>query len=371
MFINTKFVNKLILYWWIKKLINTISFLCLIGFICNASAQKKREIRLGLPVVVINSSYCMFAVAIKQGYFSAEGLDVKINNIAGSTSVVQTLLGGRLDIGAATPEPVFKAYSQGEKVIFIYNFVRKPTGSVAVFTNSPIKTIADLKGKKLGAQGLGSGNIMLTNALLHNVGIDGKKEVKYLSVGVGSQALLALESGHVDALILFDTLYAQIEGLGAKLRYIQGDGQEDLFSTQFFINSDNIEKDYLVYIGFGRAMAKASIFAKINPEACVRMLWQEYPSIRISGIPESEQLKSDVAILNKRIELMLPLEELGKGWGHYDSKSISAWNNFAFEGGIIDKKIERINGIYDNRFVSGFNNFDKNSIIEISKQIQK
>ena len=330
-----------------------------------AEAQSLRDISFGLPVATINAGYCMFPAAARLGYFREEGLNVKINNISGSTTVVQTVVSGRLDIGAATPEPIIKAFSQGDDVLLVYNYIRKPTGSVAVKADSPIRTLADLRGKKLGAMSLASGNILLTNGLLSKVGIDGKKEVTYLSVGVGAQAWQALNTGHVDGLVLFDSLYAQMENIGAKLRYIYGEGQEYLFSTQFLVRGSTAEKNPDLVRGFGRAVAKATLFAKHNPEACVRMLWQEFPTSRIAGMSEEQQLKNDVAILVKRMELLVPPE--GKGWGYYDPQSIASWNEFAVEGGIIDKKVENADKLYTNRFVDDFNKFDSAAIAKAAQ----
>lgn len=329
-----------------------------------AAQAKKRELRFGLPVATINSGYCMFPAASRLGYFAEEGLEVKINNIAGSATVVQTTVSGRLDIGAATPEPIFTAYSKGDPIVMVYNYIRKPTGSVAVLAESPIRTLADLKGKRLGAATLASGNIMLTNGLLAKIGIDGKKEVTYLAVGMGAQALQALRSGHADGLVLFDSLYAQIESLGAKLRYIYGEGQELLFSTQILVRKDLADREPDVVRGFGRAVAKATQFAKDNPEACVRMMWQEFPASRVAGMSESDQLKQDVDMLVKRMELLVPPEGPGKGWGYYEPASIAAWNEFALEGGLIDKKLVNLDGIYTNRFTADFNRFDRKAVAD-------
>lgn len=334
---------------------------------CTTASAQTKEVRFGLPVAAINSGYCMFPAATRLGYFAEEGLSVKINNIAGSTSVVQTVLSGRIDIGAATPEPLFKSNSQGDRLVLVYNYIRHPTGSVAVPADSPIKTLADLRGKKIGAQSLASGNILLTNGLLSKAGLNPATDVSYLSVGVGAQALQALRSGHVDALVLFDSLYAQMEVMGAKLRYLYGEGQEKLFSTQFLVKPETIEQNSAMIAGFGRAVAKATLFAKENPEACVRMLWQEFPASRIPGMAESEQLANDVAILTKRMEILLPPDKPGQGWGYYDPESITAWINFALEGGVIDKKIENPDSVYTNRFVPEFNKYNKADVIAKAK----
>jgi NitT/TauT family transport system substrate-binding protein len=330
-------------------------------------AQQKRLVTFGLPVAAINSSYCMFAAAARMGFLADEGLEVKYQLIAGSTEVVQTVLSGRLDIGGATPEPVFKAVSQGQDLIMFYDFVRAPTGSIAVLDTSPIRRIEEFRGKKLGAQGLGSGNIMLTNAILSNLGIDPKTEITYLAVGVGAQALQALRSRHVDGLILFDSMYAQMENMGAKLRYFSGPGQEKLFSTQLVIKRSRAESDPKLAQGIGRAIAKATVVARENPAACVRMLWQAFPASRVVGMSEDEQLKNDLTVLEKRMQLMTSADATANGWGYYSRGDVESWNAFAVQGGIIDRKLDSIDAVYTNRFVADFNRFDAADIAKRAK----
>jgi NitT/TauT family transport system substrate-binding protein len=331
-------------------------------------AQQKQDVTFGLPVATINSSYCMYPTAIRMGYFAAEGLNVRIQPIPGSTSVVQTVMSGRLQIGGATPEPVLKAIQDGGDLVMVYDYVRAPTGPIAVLADGPIKSLADLRGKKLGAQSLASGNILLANAILSKLNIDPKTEITYLSVGVGAQAYQALKNGYIDGLVFFDSLYAQLEGLGAKLRYFYGPGQDRLFSTQLVVKRSAVEKDADLIRGFGRAVAKATVVAQINPEACVKMLWKEIPASRVPGMSGQDQLKNDILILEKRLELMITPDVEKHGFGYYNADDVKAWNEFAVEGGIIKNKFENIDLLYTNKFVSDFNNFDRARIAQEAKE---
>src|SRR5690606_9749897 len=160
--------------------------------------------------------------------------------IAGSAQVIQLLLAGNLDIGVATPEPLFKLVSEGADLILIYNFVRSPAASIAVLADSPYQKLEDLKGKSIGAQSLASGNIMLSNVGFGSVGVDFKKDIKYVAVGIGAQALHALQSKHVEGLTLWDSAYADMERSGAKLRYLRAPLQDRLFSTQLVIKRSKL-----------------------------------------------------------------------------------------------------------------------------------
>ncbi len=82
---------------------------------------------------------------------------------------------------------------------------------------------------------LGSSNILLTNGVLSRAGLDPKKDVGYLPVGVGAQALQALRSKLVDGLVLSDQYYVEMEQSGTKLRYFEGPDQARLYSSQIMM----------------------------------------------------------------------------------------------------------------------------------------
>ncbi len=283
---------------------------------------------------------------------------MKVLPIPGSATIVQTVLSGRLDIGATTPEPLLEMYQNGNSdIVMVYDFIRRPTGSIAVLDESPIRKLEDFRGKRLGAQSLASSNILLTNAVLSKVGINPKTELSYLSVGVGAQALQALRGGNVDGLAIFDSVYAQMEAMGAKLRYFSGPDQDKLFAVQFIARKSVVENDPALIKGVGRALAKATYFAQQNPEACVRMMWAEVPASRIASVPEQEQLKTELAILQRRLTLLITPDSDAHGFGYYSQADLDAWNDFAVEGGLIRKKIDLSAHVTD-AFVPAFNDFD-------------
>lgn len=332
-----------------------------------AEAQQKRQVSFGLSVGAVNSSYCMYPVAIRAGFFAEEGLEVKVQPIPGAVTVMQTVLSGRLEIGGATPEPLLQLFERGnDELVMIYNFIRRPTGSIAVLDESPIRKLEDFRGKKLGAQSLASSNIILTNGVLRQVGIDPKTELTYLAVGMGTTALQAMRSGHVDGLAIFDSVYAQIEQTGAKLRYFVGHEQDRLFAVQFIARKDAVKADPDLYRSLGRAMAKATYFAQQNPEACIRMLWQEVPSSRAVGVSEEQQMKNDLAILQRRLTLLVTPDSDKFGFGWYNEKDIEAWNEFAVAGEIIKQKVD-FKGRYTNEFVKDYNAFDRDQLARKAK----
>ncbi len=332
----------------------------------SAQAQSaKKTVSFGLPTATINASYCMFTAAKELGYFDEEGLSVSINNLAGSVALAQTLLAGRVDVGAVTPEPTFQLLAKGNDLVIVYNLIRSPTGGViAALPDTKQKSFADFRGKKLGAQSLAAGDIPFTNSIFKGIGIDPKTEITYLAVGVGAQALQALKSGFVDGLVLWDSAYAQIESLGAELKYFQGPNIENLFSTQLVAMGKFVDQSPDVVRGVGRAVAKATLFAQENPAACVRLLWKSVPGARSSGVTEDQQLKNDVRILEQRLRLMIRPAVAQHGFGYIDAADVEAWDKYAFDNGITEKRVPNLSNAFTNNFLAHYNNFDKKAVAE-------
>ena len=334
-----------------------------------AQPRDKKPVSFGLPTATINASYCMIPMAKELGYFDAEGLLVDINNLNGSVALAQTVVAGRVDVGAVTPEPTLQLITKGNELVIFYNLVRSPTGGViAALSDTKQKTFADFRGKKLGAQSLAAGDIPFTNSIFKSIGIDAKTEINYLAVGVGAQALQALKSGFVDGLVLWDAAYAQIESLGVELKYFQGPNIENLFSTQLVATRKFIDGSPDVIRGVGRAVAKATLFASMNPEACVRMFWKNVPGARSSSLAEDVQLKNDVRILEQRLKLMIRPSVEEHGFGYIDKDDVEAWDKYAFDNKITEKRLPKMEEVFTNKFLSDYNNFDRNAVIEQARK---
>ena len=93
-----------------------------------------------------------FAVALEKGYFKDEGIDVTgiITSAGGGTSLRNMLAGG-VPYGEVNPGVVIAAIQQGADLKIISDNVLTVAEFVwAVKQDSPINTIKDLKGKKIG-----------------------------------------------------------------------------------------------------------------------------------------------------------------------------------------------------------------------------
>ena len=111
-----------------------------------AQAQEKVNVRLDFSPWGVQAA---MHTAKHKGWFKDAGLDVNIEDGRGSGNTIQLVNAGQTDIGQVQVGLVGSAREQGGKIKSIMNFQRKTDLCVLVDKDSPAKTVADLKGKKV------------------------------------------------------------------------------------------------------------------------------------------------------------------------------------------------------------------------------
>ncbi|MEP3671064.1 MAG: ABC transporter substrate-binding protein, partial [Roseibium sp.] len=114
-----------------------------------AFAQSLREITFVQPSPSAINSFPVF-VAIGEGYFEDEGLNVTVEAINGSGAVLQALSAGQAHFGRPGPGPMIAARSRGVNAVHIYNVAARSNFGIAVQEGSDYQSIEDLRGKVIG-----------------------------------------------------------------------------------------------------------------------------------------------------------------------------------------------------------------------------
>ena len=149
-----------------------------------------------------------WAVVLGKGYFKEEGVDITgiISSEGGGTTVRNMVAGGAV-FGEMNPAAFISAVQQGAKLKMISDDVPLIAGMVwAVKKDSPIKTLADIKGHKIGytnpkstSQGLAFG--LLTAAKLN------LSDVEMVKTGGFGEGVAAIDVGLIDIAPVPDTLW--------------------------------------------------------------------------------------------------------------------------------------------------------------------
>jgi NitT/TauT family transport system substrate-binding protein len=150
-----------------------------------------------------------FGVALKKGYFKEEGADVTgiIASQGGGTSVRNAMSG--VAYGEANPGAVAVAINQGADLKIISdNVLTIAEFAWLVKKDSPIKTIADLKGKKIGYTNPRSTSQALAILLLKKAGYK-PEDAELTKTGGFGPMVAALELGQIDVAAVTEPLWSK------------------------------------------------------------------------------------------------------------------------------------------------------------------
>lgn len=159
--------------------------------------------------------YLPLTIAEQLGYFKAEGLEVEISDFAGGSRALQAVVGGSADVVSGAYEHTINLQNKGQMFQAFVLQGRAPQIVVAVSTKTMpgYKTLADLKGKKIGVTAPGSSTNMVANLLLSRAGLK-PSDVSFIGVGTSAGALTAMRSGQIDAISNLDPVMTMLEQKG-------------------------------------------------------------------------------------------------------------------------------------------------------------
>jgi NitT/TauT family transport system substrate-binding protein len=149
-----------------------------------------------------------YAVAMERGYFRQAGIDISgiFSSKGGGTTVRNMILGG-LPFGEVALSSAIAAEREGLDIRIVCGGVQNLSDQVWVtLPDSPLKTIADLKGKKIGYTTPKSVTDMVTTLVLDHQKITGVERVAVGSVGA---QITALQQKAIDAAYLGEPVYSQ------------------------------------------------------------------------------------------------------------------------------------------------------------------
>ena len=151
-----------------------------------------------------------YAVAMAKGFFKAEGADVSgILSSSGGGTTVRNLMTGHLSYGEIDLAGTVAAIQQGADLKIISDNVLTVAEFVwAVKPESPIKTIQDLKGKKIGYTNPRSTSQALDILLLEQAGLK-PDDAELVKTGGFGEAVVALNLGAIDASAIADPVWSK------------------------------------------------------------------------------------------------------------------------------------------------------------------
>jgi len=338
-----------------RKLIAATLLVC--GALAKPAGAAETLVKFGFCARTVTSAAAPFAVATKMGWYAAAGIKVQLVPVAGSTDCVKLVATGDLPYSLPSIEPLPAVIQQGIKAKIYYTAYQGNIYGIAVPKQSPIKSVRDLKGKKIGVASMASGGVPVARGLLAMNGLDPEKDAQIVVVGEAAQAAALLRSEQVSALSLYDTQYTLVETAGVPIRMLDSGPVARFPSNGFLVLEDKLQKDRAQAVALAKGYAMGTVFSIANPEAAVKILYEIYPYTKPSGKTDEQAIRDDVKTLLARAEHWR-LEAGGvKRWGESSVKDFDAYQDFLVKWKVIPAKVAA-NQMVTNDLIDEINRFD-------------
>jgi len=291
-------------------------------------AQSAPKIRIGFWPVAAGLP---FFAAVEKGYFKEAGLDVEALKFAGAQQVMEAMLSGRSDGSANGTGSANLAIGEIAQPGLFKIFATNPSNAKYVLEeflvpkDSPVKTMADLKGKRV-ASGPGIQNVTLAKTMLERSGA-GVMSVTELPIG---QHVAAIAAGQIDAVYTLEPTgtVGRLNGTtrvleaGVVAHYILGDPQAPWHGGSASLTTEFIKKYPAETKKFIAAYARGIELVRTKPDEARQfmkgytaiegpltaevplasyMLYNEFKASDVAYFQKFYDLFSDKGIFEKRV----------------------------------------------------------------------
>lgn len=215
---------------------------------CSSGQKEQKLTKVTLNEVAHSIFYAPMYVAIEEGYFEEEGIDLALVTGFGADKTMTAVLSGEADIGFMGPETTVYTYNEGAQD-YVVNFAQltQRAGNFLVARKEmPDFTWSDLEGKEVLGGRKGGMPEMVFEYILRQNGIDPSSDLTIdQSIDFGSTAA-AFSGGKGDFSVEFEP--------GATSLELEGDG--------YVIASLGVDSGYVPYTSF----SAKSEYMKENPQ---------------------------------------------------------------------------------------------------------
>lgn len=224
---------------------------------CGSSADAPERVRLN--EVTHSVFYAPQYVAMSQGFFRQEGLEVELSNGGGADKVMTAVVSGQADIGLAGPEAAIYVYNQGKEdhpVIFAQ--LTKRDGSFLVGRTPGPFSWEQLRGSSVIGGRAGGVPEMTLEYVLRQKGLEPQQDVTVDTSVQFNMMAGAFTGGNGDYVTLFEPTATELE-LAGKGYILCSIGQEsgEIPYTAYFANRSYVQAHPDTVQRFVNAIARA------------------------------------------------------------------------------------------------------------------
>lgn len=271
-----------------------------------------------------NTNHTGIYVALNKGWYKDEGLDVSMLPYSQSVTSDVLVATGKADVGISATEGVVSDAAAGTPVISIAAILAHNTSSLAVLSDSQIKSPKDLDGKTYGGFGA-SFETPVISKIIKKAGGTGN----FKNVTLDVDALQALETKKVDFVWIFDgweAVSAKLDGTSLTTFPITSFGIADYYTPVIISSPKEIAQNPQLLKKFMKATAKGYEYAVSHPKEAAEILLSTTPKGTFSSPKLVEE--SQAFLSNK-------YTDAGQEWGAQKNQFWHGYPQFMLDSGAI------------------------------------
>ena len=245
-----------------SKILVSILTVCLIAvsiFGCSAKKANEEKVKVRLNEVTRSVFYAPMYIAIENGYFAENNIEIDLQTGQGADKVMQAVLSNSADIGFCGPEQVIYINNQGrEDYPVVFAQLTQKDGSFLVGReNSDNFNWNDIKGKDVIGGRPGGVPAMALEYAMKNNNIDPKTDVNMVTNIDFAATAGAFKGGTGDYVALFEPTASAIEKEGSgKILASIGEETGLIPYTCYFTTKSYMDKNPEVVENFTKAIYK-------------------------------------------------------------------------------------------------------------------
>src|SRR5262247_1463597 len=228
------------------------------------------KVRLG-KAVPNSFAFGATEVGIEAKIFEQEGIEIEVTSFRGDAQLQQALAAGGVDVGLGSgPGLGFRA--KGAPAIGVAAMYGAPANlALALPYDTPVKTVGDLKGKRIGVTTAGSLTDWLVRELSRQQGW-GSDGIKIMALGQMQARLAAIQRGELDGMVIEAATGYELEEAGKARNFMLfGDIAKDFYTHVIFSTDDVVNSRPELLRRFLRGWFRTVAFMRANKDFTVKV----------------------------------------------------------------------------------------------------
>jgi len=266
-------------------------------------------------------SFVPLDVGIKNGIFKKNGLEIEASAFGGDAKMQQGMAADSLDIGIGSG-PAMAFIVKGAPIKGVAAMAGRPLLlTLVVRQDSPVKTVGDLKGKKVGVSTVGSLTYWVTDELSRQQGW-GPGGIAITPVGAFKPMLAALKTKQIDGMVTDVATAYELEKNGAgKILFRFGDLVKDFHIHVIFATNKLIASRPDALRAFMKGWLETIAFMRKNKANTVQIA--------------KEVMETDAEITGRVYDELMPMFSDD---GKFDPKALAVLSRSYVELQVLDKE---------------------------------